>query len=310
MNFFYLGIDHKVASIDIREAIYWKREAISKFLARYDQTAVFATCNRFEIYGIGKDEFSSGVLTDIFRDKFKPLFDNAYVAYNKKSVLRHVVRLASGLESQIKGELQIYGQVASWAEKRDFPDGLAPLVHDALLAAHDIRMKNGFNKPENNIAVVTYRKILSEIKPHKFINIVVAGTGKIAQLFALYKPHDVRIKFAAHKNISRAEDLAKKAEGEFTFLEELPKELLTADVLVSATSSPHRIFDRDFFLNIAAKRGSELHVYDLALPRDIEPDVKEISGIILKNIDDFIIARREVTKQSGNEIVSPLLGSQ
>jgi glutamyl-tRNA reductase len=291
MNFYLIGIDHRKAPISIREAVYWKRAEVAGFLAKLPagRAAILSTCSRFEIYGVTKDPFNAGVIVDLLKDKFRPLFNNTYTIYSQEKVLKHLVRLAAGLESQIRGELQIYSQLGAWAGQDNFPPKIAGLVHDALLAAHDVRMKNGLNKPDNNIAVFVYEKILSEIHPNKLLNIAVVGTGKIAELFAAYKPQGVRLYFAAHKNISKAEGLAHKAQGKALFLKELPEYLKTADVLISATASPHRVFDKNYFLKIAVSRKQELYIYDLALPRDVAPGVKDIDGIILKNIDEVFI---------------------
>lgn len=291
MNFYLIGIDHKKTPIGIREAVYWKRSEIAEFLTRLPagRATILSTCNRFEIYGATKDTFSAGVIVDLLKDKFRPLFNSAYAIYRQEKVLKHLVWLAAGLESRIRGELQIYSQLGAWAGQDNFPSELAGLVHDALLAAHDVRMKNGLDKPDSNIAVFVYKKISAETRPDKLLNIVVVGTGKIAELFAAYKPHGVRLFFAAHKNISKAEDLAREAQGKALFLKELPEYLKSADVLISATASPHRVFDKNYFLKIAALRGQELYIYDLALPRDIAPSVKDIDGIILKNIDEVFV---------------------
>lgn len=291
MNFYLIGIDHKKTPVDIREAVYWKRADITGFLAAHGtgQTAIFFTCNRFEIYGITEDVFKAGVMVDLLRNRFSPLFDNAYIMYHKNDVLRHLARLAAGLESQIKGESQIYSQVGTWAGQDGFPAELAGLAHDALLSAHNIRIKNDLSKPENNIAVLVYDRILRGVQPSRLLNIIVVGTGKIAELFASYKPQGVRIHFAAHKNILRARLLAQKAEGGALLLKELPGALLKADCLISATSSPHRVFDKNYFLKVAALRKKELYIYDLAVPRDVAPEAGDIEGIILKNIDEVVL---------------------
>lgn len=290
MNFYLIGIDYKRTPIDIREAIYWKRADIGRFWSSHGQrTAILSTCNRFEIYGVTEDIFKVGVALDIFKARFAPLFNNAYILYHGKNVLRHLVRIASGLESQIRGELQISSQLSAWAGKENFPKELSELVYDALLAAHDIRAKSGLNRPEKNIAVLVYDRISIAAKPNKLLNVVVAGTGKIAELFAAYKPQGVKVDFASRRNIAKARELAKETGGRAILLKELPEYLLNADVLVSATASPHRVFSRNYCSKISALREKELYIYDLAMPRDVDPDVRNIEGIILKSIDEVTL---------------------
>lgn len=291
MNFYLIGIDHKKTPIDIREAAYWGRPDIIRFLAvsGAGQTAVFSTCNRFEVYGIAENVVDAKHNIDLLQNRFNAIFNNAYIILDKTNVFDHLVRLATGLESQIRGETQIFAQLGTWAEQKSFPEALGRLVYDALLAAHGLRAKFSLNMPENNIAVLLYDRMLSQSDRDNLLNVVVAGTGKIAELFALYKPEGVRLYFAAHKNILKAQILATRANGKALLLKELPTLILNADVLISATSSPHRVFDKNYFLKIAAQRKRNLYIYDLAVPRDVTPDVKNIHGIVLKNIDEAIL---------------------
>lgn len=289
MSLFLIGIDHKTTPIDIREAVYGKRKEIRAFWGNYapGRTTILSTCNRFEIYGLAGNELEARAGTDLFKSGFGKLFNNGYFAYRPDNVFRHLVRLAAGLESQIKGESQIYAQLNDWAGQKDFPEKLAAMVYEALLLGHEIRSVSGLRMHENNIATLLYEYLLSTNDSDNLLNVVVAGTGKIARLFAEYKPKETRLYFAAHKNIFKAHELAEQSQGYALMLRDLPELLLKADILISATSSPHRIFDKDYFSRIAALREKELHVYDLAVPRAVDPEAKNIDGIVLNNIDDL-----------------------
>jgi glutamyl-tRNA reductase len=289
MSLFLIGIDHKTAPIDIREVVYGKRKEISAFWENYaaGRTAILSTCNRFEIYGFDKDALEAEIRIDLFKSRFEEFFNSGYFVYGSDNVFRHIARLAAGLESQIKGESQIYAQLDDWARQKNFPKKLTALVHDALLLGSEIRSVAGLKLHENNIATLLYRYLLSMSDSDDLLNVVVAGTGKIARLFAEHKPKEARLYFAAHKNIFKAHELAEQSQGYALMLRDLPELLLKADILISATSSPHRIFDKDYFSRIAALREKKLHVYDLAVPRAVDPETKNIDGIVLNNIDDL-----------------------
>jgi len=291
MTFYLIGIDHKIAPIDIREAVYWKREKIAEFWADYTacRIAVFSTCNRMEIYGIAKNTPEAKEAVSIFKKRFSEYFADSYIIYGEKNIFRHLVRLAAGLESQIKGELQIFSQLGTWAGREDFPQALGRLVHEALLAGLEIRTRASLNRPENNIAALLYKNLLEHNQSDNLLNIAVVGTGKIAELLAHYKPQGTRLYFAAHKNIIKAQELARISQGTALWLKELPGLLLNADVLISASSCPHMVFNKNYFLKIAALRDRELYIYDLAVPRNVSPDVKSVNGVILKNIDEAIL---------------------
>lgn len=289
MNFFLLGIDHKSAPIDIREAAYGRRKEVAAFWEYHapGRTAALSTCNRFEIYGIVEDTIAARAKVELFKDRFHGIFDNSYFTYGRDDVFRHLARLAAGLESQIKGESQIRAQLDNWAAQKNFPKRLAAMVHDALLLGHGARSGAGLKLHENNIAVLLYEYLLERHDSDDLINIVIAGTGNIARLFADYKPKEARLYFAAHKNIFKAHELAGRSQGHVLLLKDLPGLLLEADILISAASSPHRIFDKDYFSRIAALRKKELYIYDLAIPRVVDPEAKNIGGIVLNNIDDL-----------------------
>jgi glutamyl-tRNA reductase len=291
MYFYLIGIDYKIAPIEIREAAYWQRARLNGFLAEHyaDRATILSTCNRFEIYGLTENRHEAEAAVADLKGRFAAFFNGAYVVYQENNVLRHLVRLAAGVESQVLGELQISGQLGAWAGQDRFPVSLGRLVYDALLAANDIRIEHGLNRPEKNIAVHIYDRVLAEAGPDRLLNMVVLGTGSIASLFADYKPRDVRLSFAARKNILKAAGLAERSGGDAFLLQELPGRLVDADVLISATASPHRILGKNYFSKIAMLRKKDLYVYDLALPRDIEPAVKDIEGIVLRNMDEVTL---------------------
>lgn len=288
MNFFLLGIDHRQTPIAIREALYWKRKEIAGFWSARSgpNAAILSTCGRLEIYGMAENAFEAELRITAFKRFFSEFDGRSYYLYGEKNIFRHLARLAAGLESRIKGESQIYDQLSAWVDEKNFPVELARLAREALSASHGIRMREGQNNPKNNIAVLLYDHLSSRINPCGLLNIAVAGTGRIAELFALYRPRGVRLYFAARKNILRAAELAVIAEGYTLYLEELPALLRDTDILISATSSPHRVFGKNYFSKIAALRKRELYIYDLAVPRDVAPEAGEIKGIVLKNIDE------------------------
>lgn len=135
MTFFCLGLDHKRATIDIREAVYFRRKEINSFWADRGgkDTATLYTCNRFEVYGVAENEFEAWAKVSLFKERFGGLFDNNYAMYGAENVLAHLSSLAAGLESQVRGELQIEKQLVSWSRKEGFPASLARIAGEALI---------------------------------------------------------------------------------------------------------------------------------------------------------------------------------
>ncbi len=280
MYFYLLGIDYKSAPIGAREALYRKRKDLDRFLA-----APLYTCNRIELYGLAQDLFEARILINIFRREFNEFADYGYIRLGKKDVFRHLLRVASGLESQIKGEPQILQQLYTWRVKNYFPEPLLGLISKAVSSAKDIRIKSGLGRVDNNIATFVSGNLLERIKEQKRLKVVIVGTGKIAELFALSPHPRLYLYFAAHKNYLKARELAKRAGGEALELKNLPERLSAIDALISATSSPHFLFDENYLRKAGAKREKPLYLYDLAIPRDINPNAANVEGILLNDLD-------------------------
>ena len=289
MNFYLIGIDYKNVSLELREKILKKRKIIQEFWDKYpsQQAAILSTCNRFEIYCLGRNNLDARLHILLFKSYFSGLFNNAYVKFGRENVFYHLIRLASGLESQLQGEAQIVEQLESWLSHNSISFSLRNLWKKALIFAIEIRLKAGLSQIENNIATIVYRDLLKKKSGSHQLKVIVVGTGKIAQLLADYCPQNIRLYFVSHKHHFQAVKLAQKSKGEVLSFKELGDFIPDIDALISATSSPHLILNREIFLKI--KRAQPLYLYDLALPRDIDPEVGNIKDIVLKNLDSLAV---------------------
>lgn len=285
MSFYLIGTDYKRADIALREKIYLRRKEILSFYKEiFQEAALFSTCNRFEIYGFVKDSI-----------RFRAPAGNWYFAEGKLKLLRHVLRVATGLESQIKGEQQILEQINSW--RIGLPENLAKFWQEVYFEALDIRQQSGLNRSEYNIASFVFDDLNKNQSNFKPLKLIVIGTGKVAHALAVNRPKDFRLVFAAHKNKSRAEKLAEYAKGEVVSLKDLEQAVSEADALISATASPHYILNKEEAARIISTRERPLYIYDLAIPRDIEPAAGEIKGVVLKNLDDLTLIFEEHNKK-------------
>ncbi|MDD5476834.1 MAG: hypothetical protein PHG87_01280 [Candidatus Omnitrophica bacterium] len=289
MNFYLIGTDYQSVDLIGREEINARRRQIGAYWAEFfSQTAVLSTCNRFELYGIAAESV-----------KFPRIEEGWYFMEGRVNVFAHALRVAVGLESQLKGELQILEQINSWSNK--IPAGLTGLwsrvYSDALL----IRRESGLNG-QDNIATLVFDDMKKNLVWPNELKIVVIGTGKIAGLLARHRPINARLIFAAHKNKLAAQSLAESACGKTVFLSNLPDVLAEADFLVSATASPHLILKAEELERIALRRKKPLYIYDLAMPRDIEPVAGQIRGVILKNLDDLFFVFKEHNDRIKNNL--------
>ncbi|MDD5465139.1 MAG: hypothetical protein PHP73_02190 [Candidatus Omnitrophica bacterium] len=289
MNFYLIGTDCQSADLIKREQISARRRQISLYWAKFfSEMAALSTCNRFELYGIAGESI-----------KFPRIEAGWYFIEGKVNVFAHALRVAVGLESRLKGELQILEQINSWSNK--IPASLAGLWNRAYSDALLIRGESGLNG-RDNIATFVFDDMKKKLTRGNELRIVVIGTGKIAGLLAEHRPAKARLIFAAHKNKFAAEKLAESARGVTVSLSGLAEVLAEADFLVSATASPHFILKAEELERIAWRRKRPLYIYDLAVPRDIEPAAGQIAGIVLKNLDDLSFVFKEHNDRIKNNL--------
>lgn len=275
MYFYLIGTDYKNADVSVRESLLSRRKAIEKFLrAENHKVAILSTCNRFEIYSERDLSFAN-------------FLEKGYYLNGKINIFRHSLRLACGLESQLRGEKQILEQLCSWLGQKHFPDRLASFWDRVLFETRKIRDFAGLNQDEYNIATAILADLRRNFPNAAKLGGIVVGTGKIAELFARYCPDDISLSFVSHKNRLRAKEFAEYAKGRALIVEDLSEKLLQADFLISATASPHFIFKKAYFEQLISGRKTPLYVYDLAIPRDIEPTVINLEGVVLTNLDDL-----------------------
>lgn len=287
MYFYLTGIDYNSAPIEARERLYRNRKDISEFCLRSQGAVVLVTCNRIEIYGVTEypdDAFSA--VSGFFKT-FPDFAKYAYTIYGAKKVFSHALRLAAGLKSQVKGELQILAQLESWISAADFPAPLKILWDEAILLSRDLRRLAGFYDENNNIASFIFEDIRKNVQRKESCEILVIGTGKIAELFARFRPYNARLNFVAHRNFQKAEALAARSAGKAWLLKDMPSILGKVDAVISATNSPHHVLKKKHFEGCLAERNQGLFIYDLSMPRGVEPEVISVPGVSLYNIDEL-----------------------
>jgi len=295
MNFYLIGIDYKNTPFDVREDMYRKRRHIADFWSghRSQRIAILATCNRMELYGVSEDIIDSKQHIELFYKRFPDFFYYGYSAYDKSDIFRHSLRLACGLESQLKGEVQILQQLDSWRSQDSFPLELAEFWDRAMASSRDIRKQAALDSNNPNIADIILSELLKSIGRPPPLNIVIIGTGKVAGLFAKTISSIGSISFISNKNRLRAERLANLSGGRAASFGELQEILVGADAVISATSSPHFVLSKENFFNTMSRRGKLLYIYDIAMPRDIDPSIGKLNGVVLKNLDDLAGTFRE-----------------
>jgi len=288
MIFYCLGIDYKKTHLAIREFAYSQRAEILRFWNESRrETEVLFTCNRIEIYGVAKSQ--AVIEKDIysFKRKFFPLFEQVYLKLGLEEVISHALRLALGLESQILAEKQIFKQIDSWIKKDSFSWSIKNIWLEVLARAEKLYQELGLDKLQSSLSDIVLEDLIFNTGWGQRKRVLVVGTGKVAKDFSETKFPNIDLYFFARKKIKKARRLAKNSKAKAFLLEDLSRELIDADSLIAATSSPHYILRKEFLAKSLELRKRPLYIYDLALPRDIEPEAADIPGVFLKNLEDL-----------------------
>lgn len=302
MNLSLIGISHKTAPLKIREKFAFSRkqlrEALSKLveMESIDEAVIISTCNRTEIYACVKDVELGSLGLKNFILKYHHLEENKnnrYLYFLKdREAIRHLFRVASGLDSQVIGENQILGQVKSaylQAQEMGTTNGqFNRLFQKTIAVGKLVRTKTRISQGNLSIGKVALKMLEEFWQRLTGKKILIIGTGKIGGLVAKYlKDKRASGVFIANRTYENACLLASKVGGRAVKFDRLKDELTEADIVISATASPHLIIKKEMVREIMTLRKKTLVIMDLALPRDVDPEVKNVSNVILYNLDDL-----------------------
>ena len=297
-----LGVSHKTAPVDLRERLSLTEgravSALNELTAAtgIHEAAAISTCNRTELYLIVSDSVEAestalGVLTRQAEIRPTELLGHLY-SFRGADASRHLMRVTAGLDSMILGEAEIQGQVKRAYELALVEGVTGPILNrlfrGALSAGGRAREETGISEAGVSIpsvAVELARRALGDLSQSK---VLMVGAGETAELVArALTAQGVDTVFVANRHYDRAIGLAQRFDGTAVRFEELPTQLQEADIVVSATNSPHHIIERDGLAQVMAERdGRPLLAIDIAVPRDIEPACREIPGVSVHDIDD------------------------
>ncbi len=297
-----LGVSHKTAPLELRERLsLTEGRAVSALRELTDaagihEAAAISTCNRTELYLIVSDPVEAestalGVLTRQADIRPTELLGHLY-SLRSGEAARHLLRVTAGLDSMILGEAEIQGQVKRAYELALVEGGTGPILNrlfrGALTAGGRARQETGISEKGISIpsvAVELARRALGDLAECR---VLMVGAGETAELVAqALVARGVATVFVANRHYDRAIGLAQRFDGSAVRFEDLPEQLLVADIVVSATNSPHHIVERDGLEQVMKTRGGRpLLAIDIAVPRDIEPACREIPGVSVHDIDD------------------------
>lgn len=298
-----LGLNHKTANVNIREKLAFNAQKLDegivrlKSLPEIDEVAILSTCNRVEIYALGKDALNSSDAIKNFLSEFHSIkrddFEKAMYFYSGQDSVRHIFRVASSLDSMIVGEPQILGQLKEAfvhaLNKKTTGVILNRLMKNAISAAKRIRTDTRIAENAVSIsfaAVELAKKIFKELSGKTFM---LVGAGEMAELAARHLlssgVKDVRV---ANRTYERGCELARDFNGRAVKFDNLLAELVTTDIVICSTGAADYIIKKDEMQKIMKERRYKpVFLIDISVPRNIDPDINQIDNAYLYNIDDL-----------------------
>ncbi len=311
-----LGISHKTAPVALRErlaftepeAIEFERQATATPEVR--EAVVISTCNRTEVYLVVGDPVRAesdvlGLLAGRASIRPTELSDAIYSPRNCDAA-RQLYRVTAGLESMIVGEAEIQGQVKRAYDAAMSAGCTGPLSNRlfaaALTAGKRVRTETEIGAARVSIPSVAVDLALSVLSGLEHRHVVVLGAGETSELTArALNEQGAGTIFVANRHADRALSLAQRFGGSVVGLDDLPEQLLAADIALCSTSSPHPIVGRDELEIVMRERdGRPLLLIDIAVPRDVEAACAELEGVSLYDIDDLqaVVERNLSTRAS------------
>ncbi len=301
MHLVLVGLSHHTAPLEVRERIGISRSMVPAALDRLanegcDDAVLLSTCNRTEVYAVAADpaamgERIIGCLTD-YRGVSRDDIDAALYVRTDADAARHLFRVAAGLDSLVVGEPEILGQVKEAykiaSEEHGTGSVINRLFHGAFAIGKRVRTDTGLSEGAVSLSYAARtlaRKIFGDLSP---LHVVVFGAGEMARLCALHFHEHVASTTIASRSRDHGDTLAGEINGQATTWEARLDAMAGADILVSATGAPDVVLTHaDMRRVLASRRGRPLFVVDLAVPRDVAPEVAGIEEVFLYNIDDL-----------------------
>ena len=295
MTLWVLGLNHQTAPVGLRERVAFDAAALPTVLASLralptvSEAAVLSTCNRTELYAIAED----GQALSAWLATHAEGLEGYLYRHSDADAVRHLFRVATGLDSMVLGEPQILGQVKeAWVAAREhgaLGNGLDRLFQQTFAVAKRARTDTRVGANPVSVASTAVRLAQNSFARLDESTVLLIGAGETIELAARHLSEGkVRRLLIANRTLSHAQELATRHGGYALPLTELDRHLAEADVVFSATASREPVVTHaQVAAALVRRKHKPMLLFDLAVPRDIEPGVAELDDAYLYTVDDL-----------------------
>ena len=301
MSLITLGINHKTAPLELRERLAFTPQSLPeallslKKLKHIEEASILSTCNRTEIYCVTSEDNDQAIIQwfsqfhGIDENKIK---EHLYLHAHEETI-RHAMEVACGLDSMILGEPQIAGQMkdayALANEHGTIGQLLGKLYQRAFAVSKQVRTDTDIGSSPVSVAfaaVSLARQIFGDLKK---TTVLLVGAGETIELTTRHlHAQGVNKIIIANRSVERAQKLADEFDGEAISLQHIGSHLHRCDIVIASTASPLPIIGKGTVERALKQRKREpIFMVDLAVPRDIEPEVNELDDVYLYSVDDL-----------------------
>lgn len=317
MSLVAIGINHRTATVDLREKVAFSPDRINdamKSLAGETgsgEAVIVSTCNRTELYCNTEDAQKVVNWLEHYHQLNHDDVAPCLYQHEGQSAVQHLMRVASGLDSLVLGEPQILGQVKQAFSKAKESGTVAAtmdrLFQNTFSVAKKVRTETEIGSAAVSVAfaaVVMAKQIFSSLANTK---VLLIGAGETIELVARHlKENGVAGMVVANRTLSRAEAMCEEFDAQAITLEQIPEYLPKADIVISSTASPLPILGKGMVEKaLKQRRHQPMLLVDIAVPRDIEAEVADLDDAYLYTVDDLqsiveqnMASRREAAEQA------------
>ncbi len=292
---FVAGVSHHSSPVEVRESLAIDAKALGdanlslKEVAGLGEVVILSTCNRVEVYAGDGDEHA--VMGWLASRSERPIDEYLYV-HREEDAVRHVFRVASSLDSMVVGEPQILGQIKEAYATAKEAGSIGALLGRAFTHAFAVakRVRSETSIAEGSVSVSSIagdlaRKIFGDLDGRR---VLLVGAGEMGEQAAKHLRQSGADLYVINRSRDKADALAEATGGRSRGLEELAAELASADVVVASTSSQRFVITPELMRGvIKSRRHRPLFMIDIAVPRDIDPRVGQLSNVFLYDVDDL-----------------------
>jgi glutamyl-tRNA reductase len=303
MNLLLFGVNHLTAPVALREKLAGLIPDVCAAYAHVQtwpeitESLMYATCNRVELLCVTEDAEGAAARVREFFGRHPEIapadLEQSFYLRRDREAVQHLFRVAASLDSMVVGEPQILGQVKQAYREATEHRATGPiinrLVHKAFSVAKRVRAETGIGDHAVSVsyaALTLAKKIFGDLAGK---NVLLLGAGEMAELALEHlKGQGVAGITVANRTLERAVKLARRFGGEAVSLEEIQDQLLTADILLSSTGAGDVLVTRDQVKGVMRRRKQRpLFLIDIAVPRDLDPEINDLDNVYLYNIDDL-----------------------